>query len=152
MSDGDHVCCLMFDEMSIRENFHFNQKFGCIEAFEDLGSHGRTSGIGNHALVFMFLVPCKKWKQPVAYYLIHGSTKDEMLDNFLMEVLDFCHSAGLEVVATMCDVGANNIKALKLFGVSEKTPFFRFQDQEIAAIMFLPISINVPGTFSSDIM
>jgi len=24
------VCCLMFDEMSVRENVHFNQKFGCI--------------------------------------------------------------------------------------------------------------------------
>jgi len=26
----------MFDEMSIRENLHFNQKFGCIDGFEDL--------------------------------------------------------------------------------------------------------------------
>jgi hypothetical protein len=27
----------MFDEMSIRENLHFDQKFGCVEGFEDLG-------------------------------------------------------------------------------------------------------------------
>ena len=34
----------------------------------------------------------------------------------------------------MCDMGANSIKALKLLGISEKTPFFRFQVREIAAI------------------
>jgi len=57
-----------------------------------------------------------------------------MLVNFLMEVLDFFHNAGLVVVATACDVGGNNVKALKQLGVSEKTPFFRFRDQEIAAV------------------
>jgi hypothetical protein len=85
-------------------------------------------------LVFMLHGLHKKWKQPVAYYLIHGSTEGDMLVNFLMEVLDACHIAGLEVVATMCDMGANNIKALKQLGVSEKTPFFKFQNREIAAI------------------
>jgi hypothetical protein len=42
----------MYDEMSIRENLHCNQKFECIEGFEDLGSHGRTSSIADHALAF----------------------------------------------------------------------------------------------------
>jgi hypothetical protein len=37
----------------------------------------------------------KKWKQPVPYYLIHGSAKGEMLFNFLMEVLNSCDNAGL---------------------------------------------------------
>jgi hypothetical protein len=31
-------------------------------------------------------------------------------------------------------MGASNVRALKLLGVSEKTPFFRFRDQEIAAV------------------
>jgi len=59
MSDKDRMCSLMFDEMSIRKNVLFNQKFGCIEGFEDLGSHGRTSSIANHALVFMIHGLCK---------------------------------------------------------------------------------------------
>ena len=77
---------------------------------------------------------CKRWKQPVAYYLTRGSTKGDTLVDFLMEVLDACHNAGLVVVATLCDMGANNVKALKQLGVSEKTPFFRFHHQEIAAV------------------
>jgi hypothetical protein len=87
MSDEDRVCCLVFDEMSVRENVHYSQKFGCIEGFDDLESHGRTSNIANDVLVFMLHGPCKKWKQPVAYYLIHGSTKGEMLVNFLMPAI-----------------------------------------------------------------
>jgi len=35
-------------------------------------------------------------------------------------------------------MGANNIKALKQLGVSEKTPFFRFRHQEIAAVFDPP--------------
>ena len=74
MSDKDCMCCLMFDEMSIREHLHFNQKIECIEGFEDLGRHGRTSNIANRALVFMLCGLCKRWKQPVAYYLTRRST------------------------------------------------------------------------------
>jgi len=74
----------MFDEKSIREYLHFDQKFGCIEDFEDLGRHGRTSKIANHGLVFMLHGICKKWKLSVAYYLIHRSTMGEMLVTFLI--------------------------------------------------------------------
>jgi hypothetical protein len=38
MSDRDRYCCLLFDEMSIRENVRFNQTLDCIEGFEDYGT------------------------------------------------------------------------------------------------------------------
>ena len=78
----------------------------------DIGSHGRTSSISNHDLVFMLLGLRKKWKPQVAFYLIHGSTNCESLVIFLKEVLVACHNAGLVVVATMFDMGANNVKVL----------------------------------------
>jgi len=37
-----------------------------------------------------------------------------------MEVLDVCHNARLVVVAIVCDMGANNVKVLKLLGFSER--------------------------------
>jgi hypothetical protein len=91
-----------------------------------------------HALVFMLHGLYKKWKHPVAYYLIDGGAKGEMLVNFLMEFFDASHNAGLEVVATTCDMDANSVKALKHLGVYEKTTFVRFQNQEIAAIFDPP--------------
>ena len=138
MPDADRVCCLMFDEMSIRDNLHFNQKFDCIEGFEDHGEHGRTHRHANHALVFMLRGLRKKWKQPVAYYLIHGSTNGPLLATFLKDVLDACHDAGVEVVATVCDMAANNVSALNKLGVTEMSPFFTHKHQEIAAIFDPP--------------
>jgi hypothetical protein len=134
MSEKDRYCCLLFDEMSIRENVRFNQKFNCIEGFEDLGSQGRTCNIANHALLFMVRGLHRKWKQPVAYYLSCGSTKAEMLVQFLKEVLDACQHVGLHVVATVCDMGTNNVKTMKLLGSTGGQPFFQFQNQEIATI------------------
>jgi len=55
---------------------------------------------------------CKKWKPPVAFNLMRRSTKFETLVIFLKEVIDACHNAGLVFVATMFDMGANNVKAL----------------------------------------
>jgi hypothetical protein len=62
-----------------------------------------------------------------------------MLVNFLKEVLGACFNAGLHVVATVCDMGANNVSALKKgLCVSEETPFFKFGDQEIAVVFDPP--------------
>jgi len=55
--------------------------------------------------------------------------------------MDICHAyrnAGLEVVATVCDMGSNIVTDWKHLGVSEMIPFFRFQRQEVAAIFDLP--------------
>jgi hypothetical protein len=50
-----------------------------------------------------------------------------------MDVLDVCHIAGLEVVAS-----CNHVKTLKHLGVSKRIPFFSFQSQEFAATSDLP--------------
>ena len=67
----------------------------------------------------------------MAYYLSCGSTKAEMLKQFLEEVLDACQNVGLHV-ATVCDTGTNNVKAMKLLGSPGGEPFFQFQNQAIA--------------------
>jgi hypothetical protein len=123
MSDRDRYCCL-FDEMSIRENIRLNQKLHCIEGFEDYGTE-RTRFTANHALLFMVRGLHRKWKQPVAYYFIHGSTK---------EVLGACQNAGLHVVATVCDMGANKVKALRQLGATRLKPFVKFQNREIVTV------------------
>ena len=119
--------------LSIRENVRFNQKVDCIEGFEDCGTE-RTRSIANHALLFMVRGLHRKWKQPVAYYFIRGSTKANLLVRFLNEVLGTCQNAGIQVVATVCDMAANSVKALKLLGATRRKPFFKFQDREIVTV------------------
>jgi len=116
------------------KNVWFNQKFDCIEGFKDLGSQGRTCNIANHALIFMVRALHRKWKQPVAYYLSRGGTNAEMLVQFLKELLDACQNVGLHIVATVCDMGTNSVKAMKLLGSTRGEPFFQFQNQAIAII------------------
>jgi len=111
MSEEDRYCCLLFDQMSIRENVQFNQKYDCNEGFEDLGRN-RMCTFTNHALLFMVRDLHQKWKQPVVYYLSRGSTEAEMLVQLLNEILDACQNVGLHVVATVCDMGTNGVKAL----------------------------------------
>ena len=108
MSEKDRYCCLLFDEMSTRKNVWFNQKFDCIEGYEDLGSRGRTCNIANHAPLFMVRGLYRKWKQSVAYYLSRGSTKAEMLEQFLIDVLGACQNVGLHVEAVCWQEGGSH--------------------------------------------
>jgi hypothetical protein len=74
----------------------------------------------------------------VAYYFSHGTTKAEMLVQFLKEVLDACQNAGLQVLAIVSGMGANNVKALKLLGASEIEAFFKFHNKEIGTVFDPP--------------
>ena len=79
----------------------------------------------------------RKWKQPVAYYFIRGSTNTDLL-KLLEDVLGACQNAGMHIVATFCDMNANNVKALQLLGATRQKPFFKFQNQEIVTMYDLP--------------
>ena len=48
-SDEDCVFGPMFEEMLIGKNLCSIHKFSCMEGFEDLRNHSRTSNIANHA-------------------------------------------------------------------------------------------------------
>jgi hypothetical protein len=102
--------------------------------FENCGSQGRTYSIANHGLVFMIHGPHMKWKQPVAYYFTHGNTKAEVIFLYLMELFGMCWNAGLKVIVAICNIRDNNVKALKLLGVTKRKPFFIFHNQEIAIV------------------
>jgi hypothetical protein len=50
------------------------------------------------------------------------------------EVLYTCQNAGLHVIATVCDMGTNNFKALKLLGVTKRKPSLMFCNQKISTV------------------
>ena len=60
-----------------------------------------------------------------------------------MGVFDACHSAGLVVVTSVCDIGANSVKAKKQLDVSGKAPFIRFQYQNTATLFDPPHPFNL---------
>jgi hypothetical protein len=58
----------------------------------------------------------------------------KMTVQYLNEVLDACQNTGLKVVATVCDMGANSVEALKLLCATKRKLFFRFDNKEIAVV------------------
>ena len=115
-----------------------------LRGFEDLGNQERTCNIANHALVFMVCGLHQKWKQPVAYYLSHGSTKAEILVQFLNEVLGACQIVGLHVVATVCEMGTNNVKAMKCWVKPEVSHSSSFKIKQLQQYMTLHTSYSTP--------
>jgi hypothetical protein len=69
-----------------------------------------------------------------------------------MEVPDARHNSGLVFVATVCDMGATSVKALKQLDVSEKPPSFRFQNKEIATIFYPPHLLKCTSNCSENVM
>jgi hypothetical protein len=57
-----------------------------------------------------------------------------MIVQYLSKVLDACQNAGPKVVTTVCDMGASNVKDLKLSVTAKRKSFFRFHNQEIATV------------------
>jgi len=71
-----------------------------------------------------------------------------MFANFLMEVLDACRNAGagVEVVATVCDMGANNVRPWNSWGFLER---YRSSREVIKKLQqcWNPISLNAHNLF-----
>ncbi|KAK9728842.1 Transposase protein [Popillia japonica] len=69
-----------------------------------------TTDFCDHALVFMAMGVCKKWKQPVAYYFSKGGVGSTKLKQYLTEVIVAIQNVGLRIVATVCDQFQSNCK------------------------------------------
>ncbi|KAG8228694.1 hypothetical protein J437_LFUL008683 [Ladona fulva] len=117
--------------MSIKPSFAFNSRSDCIDGFEDHGSRGRSTNVAREALVFMVRGLRQKWKQPVAFYFSHKATPGVILADLIREVLGAPQSTGLKIAATVCDMGSNNILALRILGSTLHNPCFCFNGQEI---------------------
>jgi hypothetical protein len=53
---------------------------------------------------------------------------------YLKEVVGTFQNGRLHVVATVCNMDANNVKALKELGATREKPFFKIENQEIVTI------------------
>ncbi|XP_063218623.1 uncharacterized protein LOC134528887 [Bacillus rossius redtenbacheri] len=133
----DRYCALMFDEMSLKEHVQYCPKEDKIVGFVDSGS-SRCADWANYAMVFMLRGLRKKWKQPVACYFTHGGMKGGKLKAAVEEVLACCFAVGLNIVVTVCDMGTNNVSALKQLGAKFPDPVFHFIGHEIAVVFDPP--------------
>ncbi|XP_063237529.1 uncharacterized protein LOC134539428 [Bacillus rossius redtenbacheri] len=114
----DRTCLLLFDEMPLKERLQYDSRTDSIVGFEDWGHLGKRDKFGSHALVFLLKGLRRKWVQPVAFYVTAGSLSVELLRS----VLQSCWRAGLNVVATVCNMKASNSRMLRRLGATEDNP------------------------------
>lgn len=74
LNTEDRLCTLIFDEMSITPQIHYDSFKDDLNGFS---SYGKNQ-IANHALVFMVKGIKKHFKQPVAYYFTNSLNKCEL--------------------------------------------------------------------------
>ncbi|XP_046395734.1 putative nuclease HARBI1 [Ischnura elegans] len=95
-----------------------------VNGFVDRGNHGRLHIVARQGLVFIAKSVSGSWKQPVAYYLSEAATNSSILVDLLKQVIVALRRVGLITAATVCDMGQNNVKALKNLGATYKEPLF----------------------------
>ncbi|XP_034246904.1 uncharacterized protein LOC117648507 [Thrips palmi] len=152
LSRKDRCCSVAFDEVALEAGVYFCRVTKKLCGLEDYGSHGKTTGLADKALVFMAQGLHKKWKLPVAYYLVKGQTPTNVLARLVKDVVAALMKIGLKVLATVSDMGSNNRAAVNKLRSNceegEYEPAYKVDGQLIVHVWDVPhIAKNVRNNF-----
>jgi hypothetical protein len=86
----------------------------------------------------MFCGICKAWKVALEYTFCKAATPGEILQLLIIEVIRKIRTCNFEVVASTCDQGLNNKKALRMLGASVKHPYFYVDDIRVYSLFDVP--------------
>ena len=113
----DRLCSLMCDDVEIEISILFDEKKDKVEGYVDNGTE-RKPLFADHATVWLAkgINPKNKkkpWKQALVFSFCKGSSSVPEIKNMYTEVVRRLHGIGFTVVASVCDQGATNEKAMK---------------------------------------
>ncbi|XP_046145943.1 uncharacterized protein LOC123989265 [Osmia bicornis bicornis] len=105
---------LLFDEIKLSPSLVYNPSMDIVEGFVDSG-FSRSLDIADHAMVWMLkgIHGVRPWKQPVAYTFCRGTSSAESIVRMFKELVRRACQAGIVVVASVCDQGSTNCKAIQ---------------------------------------
>ncbi|XP_046141602.1 uncharacterized protein LOC123987764 [Osmia bicornis bicornis] len=116
---------LLFDEIKLSPSLVYNPSMDIVEGFVDSG-FSRSLDIADHAMVWMLkgIHGVRPWKQPVAYTFCRGTSSAESIVRMFKELVRRACQAGIVVVASVCDQGSTNCKAIQcLIDYSKRNAF-----------------------------
>lgn len=116
----DRLCTLIFDEMSIMPQIHYDSSSDELKGFS---SNGKNQ-IANHALVFMVKGIKKHYKQPVAYFFTNALNKID-LKSIIKDVINNIQKTGLIILCTVCDQSTVNVGAIEGLIKETKVKYLR---------------------------
>jgi len=103
----------MFDEMALEAGLQYDKHKDFVFGLEDFGMDRNPSSFTDHVLTFMIRGIRKKYKQPICFYFVKGTTKTHQLVKCI-EVVQNILSTGLNIVATVSDQGSTNVAAINV--------------------------------------
>ena len=137
-TDADKLVVLSMDEMTVRKKLVYLRGEDYVEGFEDLGEMGKTARVADQALVLMVRGVKQAWKQPIGFFYSAGPTPASVLEHLVKSAIRKLRKAGMEVAATVCDMGKPNQDLLKRLGVSVERPLFHVDGEEVVAMYDVP--------------
>ncbi|RVE45426.1 hypothetical protein evm_009944 [Chilo suppressalis] len=83
------------------------------KVFHQLKNKSKTMKKEDTYCVLLFDEVSLQANQPIAYTFCNGATKATVLKDFIKDIISKLQEAGFQVIATVCDQGTNNQKAIK---------------------------------------
>lgn len=113
---------LAFDEVSVRKSLKFDQKTlryqGVVDFGEDEVGSTEYDQLADHGLVFGFSSLADDYFQPIGCFAAKGATPGVTLAKLLIQAIILLETAGVKVIATVCDGAKPNRRLWKEFGIS----------------------------------
>lgn len=120
LPNDERLCILMFDEMYVNPQLHYNEREDKIKGIDSFNNRK----IADHALTFMVKTIKNNNKQPVAYYFTNCLNAIQ-LKSAIKEVVHEINSAGLKILATVCDQSRVNVSAIDSLMGDAKRSYLR---------------------------
>ena len=145
-SEADKTCSILLDEMSIKASVKYDIHEDKVLGLENFGEFGKGDEVGNNALVIMVKGICRKWKQPLAYFISHNATPADMLKTIVTSAINHLFRIGLHPTVVVCDQGSTNQQMFKLFNITPTKPFIEINENKI----FLCTTLRIRGLHGPD--
>ena len=135
---ADRCVVVSLDEIKLRPKLTYLRGEDYVVGFEDFGEMGRTTRVSNHALVLMVRGVTRKWKQPIGFFYSAGPAPADVMDDILKQGIRRLRKVGLNVIATVCDMGKPNQSLMRQLGVTVDKPSFLVDGEEVVAMYDVP--------------
>lgn len=134
----NNLVTLVFDEIQLNTTVQYNARLGRMEGLIDYGTEGgRKPELATHGLLFMVQGVCRKFRHSLGYYLTKAVVADD-LKAMILKMVESLTCAGFTVVATVCDMAASNVRALKSLMENADDGFFMHNDKRVYVIYDVP--------------
>lgn len=127
INDRERSIFILLDEMSLKEGFKYDIASDKIIGFTDNGKQ-RSKDHVKHALCVMAIGIIKKWKFPVAFYLI-DTIKSNEIKPIITDVIAALQYEGFKVEGITTDQGSNFESCFCKLGASIDKPVININDQ-----------------------